>query len=84
MTGVGKMRAHMGADQVTRFARVDFHSDERIFGIKDEDRLLHLYTSARRYGKNDYAHDVAESGHSIRFELKFALDSVGGRAPGPF
>ena len=37
------MRAHMGADQVTRFARVDFHSDERIFGIKDEDRLLHLY-----------------------------------------
>ena len=43
MTGVGKMRAHMGADQVTRFARVDFHSDERIFGIKDEDRLLHLY-----------------------------------------
>jgi type IV secretory pathway VirB4 component len=33
----------MGADNVTRFARVDFHSDERIFGIKDEDRLLHLY-----------------------------------------
>ena len=32
----------MGAD-VTRFARVDFHSDERVFGIKDEDRLLHVY-----------------------------------------
>ena len=33
----------MGADHVTRFARVDFHSDKRIFGIKDEDRLLHVY-----------------------------------------
>ena len=33
----------MGPDHVTRFARVDFHDDERVFGIKDEDRLLHLY-----------------------------------------
>ncbi len=30
----------MGAEHVTRFARVDFRSDERVFGIKDEDRLL--------------------------------------------
>ena len=37
------MRACMGANHVTRFARVDFHSDKRIFGIKDEDRLLHIY-----------------------------------------
>ena len=37
------MRACMAADHLTRFARVDFRSDERIFGIKDEDRLLHLY-----------------------------------------
>ena len=37
------MRACMGADHLTRFARVDFRSDERVFGIKDEDRLLHLY-----------------------------------------
>ena len=29
----------MGADHLTRFARVDFHSDERVFGIKDEDRF---------------------------------------------
>jgi hypothetical protein len=36
----------MGAD-VTRFARVDFHSDERVFGIKDEDRLLHVYVIAK-------------------------------------
>ncbi|MGA8293007.1 MAG: hypothetical protein WB820_10960 [Rhodoplanes sp.] len=33
----------MGADHVTRFARVDFHSDERVFGIKDEDRFSHVY-----------------------------------------
>jgi adenylate kinase len=33
----------MGADHITRFARVDFHSDKRIFGIKDEDGLLHVY-----------------------------------------
>ena len=33
----------MRADHVARFARVDFRSDERLFGIKDEDRLLHLY-----------------------------------------
>ena len=33
----------MGAHHLTRFARVDFRSDERVFGIKDEDRLLHLY-----------------------------------------
>src|SRR4249920_1204382 len=37
------MRACMGADQIMRFARVDFRNDERVFGIKDEDRLLHLY-----------------------------------------
>ena len=29
----------MGADHV----RVDFHSDDRVFGIKDEDRLFHVY-----------------------------------------
>ena len=33
----------MGADNVTRFARVDFRSDERVFGIKDEDRFSHVY-----------------------------------------
>jgi len=25
------------------FARVDFRNDDRIFGIKDEDRFLHIY-----------------------------------------
>ena len=33
----------MAGDHVTRFARVDFRDDQRIFGIEDEDRLLHLY-----------------------------------------
>lgn len=28
---------------VTRFARVNFRGDHRTFGIKDEDRLLHVY-----------------------------------------
>ena len=33
----------MDADHTTRFARVDFRNDGRVFGIKDEDRLLHIY-----------------------------------------
>ena len=33
----------MGAGHVTRFARVDFRGDDRVFGIKDEDRFLHVY-----------------------------------------
>jgi type IV secretory pathway VirB4 component len=33
----------MDADQVTHFARVDFRGDKRVFDIKDEDRLLHVY-----------------------------------------
>jgi hypothetical protein len=43
MSRAGKIRVRMGADHVTHFACVDFRSDERVFGIKDEDRLLHLY-----------------------------------------
>src|SRR5437868_1694007 len=30
-------------NSVTRFARVDFRNDNRIFGIKDEDRFAHIY-----------------------------------------
>jgi type IV secretory pathway TraG/TraD family ATPase VirD4 len=33
----------MDADHTTRFARVDFRNDDRVFGIKDEDRFLHIY-----------------------------------------
>ena len=43
VTDEGKIHAHMGADHVTRFARVDFRTDERVFGIKDEDRFSHVY-----------------------------------------
>ena len=43
MGATGRLCDCMGADHVTRFARVDFHSDKRVFGIKDEDRLLHVY-----------------------------------------
>lgn len=28
---------------LTHFARTDFHGDERVFGIKDEDRFSHVY-----------------------------------------
>lgn len=33
----------MDAGHTTRFARVDFRNDDRVFGIKDEDRFLHVY-----------------------------------------
>src|SRR6266480_5782835 len=33
----------MNAGRVIRFARVDFRNDDRVFGIKDEDRFSHLY-----------------------------------------
>jgi type IV secretory pathway TraG/TraD family ATPase VirD4 len=33
----------MDASQVIHFARVDFRNDRRVFGIKDEDRFLHVY-----------------------------------------
>jgi hypothetical protein len=33
----------MDADHTIRFARVDFRNDDRVFGIKDEDRFLHVY-----------------------------------------
>jgi type IV secretory pathway TraG/TraD family ATPase VirD4 len=33
----------MDAGHTTRFARVDFRNDERVFGIKDDDRFLHVY-----------------------------------------
>jgi len=33
----------MDAGQTTHFARVDFRNNDRVFGIKDEDRFLHIY-----------------------------------------
>jgi type IV secretory pathway TraG/TraD family ATPase VirD4 len=33
----------MDASQAIHFARVDFRNDRRIFGIKNEDRFLHVY-----------------------------------------
>lgn len=60
----------MGADHVTRFARVDFHSDNRIFGIKDEDRLLHVYVIGKTgTGKSTLLENMAlqdlERGHGF-------------------
>ncbi|APO49718.1 type IV secretion system DNA-binding domain-containing protein [Bradyrhizobium diazoefficiens] len=33
----------MHPPNLTHFARTDFHGDERVFGIKDEDRFSHVY-----------------------------------------
>lgn len=33
----------MDVGHTTRFARVDFRNDDRVFGIRDEDRFLHVY-----------------------------------------
>src|SRR5947209_20634587 len=33
----------MDARHALHFARVDFRNDHRVFGIKDEDRFLHVY-----------------------------------------
>ena len=64
------MRACMTADSVTRFARVDFRSDDRVFGIKDEDRLLHMYVIGKTgTGKSTLLENMAlqdlERGHGF-------------------
>jgi type IV secretory pathway TraG/TraD family ATPase VirD4 len=33
----------MGKEHITHIGRTDFRGDDRLFGIKDEDRLLHIY-----------------------------------------
>jgi type IV secretory pathway TraG/TraD family ATPase VirD4 len=33
----------MANAHVTNFARIDFRNDDRMFGIKDEDRFSHIY-----------------------------------------
>ena len=60
----------MGANHVTRFARVDFHSDKRIFGIKDEDRFSHVYIIGKTgTGKSTLLENMAlqdlERGHGF-------------------
>ena len=35
--------SHMDAGHAIHFARVDFRNDDRVFGIKDEDRFSHVY-----------------------------------------
>ena len=60
----------MGADNVTRFARVNFRSDERVFGIKDEDRFSHVYVIGKTgTGKSTLLENMAlqdlERGHGL-------------------
>ena len=71
MTSNGKINALMGADHVTRFARVDFHSDERIFGIKDEDRFLHVYVIGKTgTGKSTLLENMAVQDLSAAMALR--------------
>src|ERR1700693_5291432 len=37
------MPLHMDGNSITHFGRVYFRRDERVFGIKDEDRFSHIY-----------------------------------------
>ena len=62
--------ACMGADHVTRFARVDFRGDDRVFGIKDEDRFSHVYIVGKTgTGKSTLLENMAlqdvERGHGF-------------------
>jgi hypothetical protein len=34
---------NMNAGHLLGFARVDFRNNDRVFGVKDEDRFLHIY-----------------------------------------
>ena len=36
----------MGKEHITHIGRTDFRGDDRLFGIKDEDRLLHIYITS--------------------------------------
>ena len=37
------IRAHMERDHVIHLGRIDFRNDNRVFGIKHEDRFSHIY-----------------------------------------
>ncbi|MGY3347170.1 MULTISPECIES: type IV secretory system conjugative DNA transfer family protein [unclassified Bradyrhizobium] len=55
---------------VTHLGRVDFHDDERIFGIKDEDRFSHVYIIGKTgTGKSTLLETMAlqdiERGHGL-------------------
>ena len=68
----------MAADHLTRFARVDFRNDERVFGIKDEDRLLHLYVIGKTgTGKSTLLENMAlqdlERGKALHRSIRMAI-----------
>ena len=76
------MWACMTADNVTRFARVDFRSDERVFGIKDEDRFLHINTAVtdgtlRRHVAHEVHYCLRMGGPGYGRSLGEALVSEG-------
>jgi hypothetical protein len=44
------------------FARVDFHNDDRVFGIKREDRFSHLYIIGKTGTGKSSGHAARNSG----------------------
>ena len=42
----------MDAGRTVQFARVDFRNDNRLFGMKHEDRFSHLYIGKTGTGKS--------------------------------
>jgi hypothetical protein len=59
----------MGRDPVIRFARVDFRNDNRVFGVKAEDRFSHIYIGKTGTAKSTLLETMAiqdmESGNGF-------------------
>ncbi|MDA9475080.1 hypothetical protein XI03_11330 [Bradyrhizobium sp. CCBAU 65884] len=60
----------MHPSHLTHFARADFHGDERVFGIRDEDRFSHVYIIGKTgTGKSTLLETMAlqdiECGHGL-------------------
>ena len=61
---------NMDARHAIHFARVDFRNDDRVFGIKEEDRFLHVYVIGKTgTGKSTLIETMAlqdlERGHGF-------------------
>jgi hypothetical protein len=53
----------MATVMVTHFARVDFRDDDRVFGIKSEDRFVaHVHHWKDRHGEINVARDYGHPG----------------------
>jgi ABC-type phosphate/phosphonate transport system ATPase subunit len=59
--------SNMDGDHVIQFARVDFRNDDRVFGIKHEDRFSHVYVIGKTgTGKSTLLETMATPRHGMR------------------